>query len=301
MAATVFAQDSQLVIPFVTVAAFKAHPTYVAVGNLRSGDSSSTDQDKELLNCLLMGSAMVENFINQPIQAHVQTDYDRARVDKWGRLKHKADHGPVRTVQSISYGTSVSSLTTVTSPPCQVEEGTQVVLEPGTTSYSWTGSLQFGTPSAAADLYFQMTYVAGYANAVLTNSPTAGATSITVSNPTGIFPGDTLRIWEPGFEESVVVSSSYTPVNTVPFSSGVVTLASALQNNHTAGAGVTGFDADINLATIYMTIDGLQRWGTASSTWPMARVRSATAKRVEEASMWQQKAQALLLTYRRSR
>lgn len=298
---TVFAQDSQLVIPFVTVAGFKAHPTYLGLSNLRPGDSSSTDQDAELFNCLLMASGMVENFINQPIQAHVQTDSDRARIDRWGRLKLKAAHGPVRTVLSCSYGSSLSNLTTMTTPTCQVEEGTQVILQPGTGNYSWTGALQFGTPPTNVELFTQLNYVAGYANAVLTAAPTQGATSITVSNPTGIFPGDTLRIWEPGKEESVVVASSYTPVNVAPFTAGAIPLVSGLANGHSIGAGVTGFDHDLTQATIYMCVDGLQRWGTASSTWPMARVRSATAKRVEEASMWLQKAQALLLTYRRVR
>lgn len=296
---TTFAQDSQLVAPFVTVAAFKAHPTYLDLSNLRSGDSSSADQDAELFNCLLMSSSDVENFCNQPIQAHVQTDYDRAKVDRWGRLSLKAAHGPVRTVLSCSYGGSLTNLTTVTNPTCQVEEGTQVILQPGTGNSSWSGALQLGAPPPSLNLFTQLSYVAGYANATLTAAPLIGATSITVSNPVGIFAGDTLRIWEPGKEESVVVASSYTPVTTITPTS--IPLASGLASAHVIGAGVSGFGHDLTQATMYMCVDGLQRWGTSSSSWPMARVRSATGKRVEEASMWQQKAQALLLTYRRVR
>lgn len=298
---TVFPQDELLVAPFVTTAAFKAHPTFLGLSNLRSGDSTPADQDAELLNCLLMGSGMVENFCNQPIQAHVQTDYLRARVDRYGQMKLKADHGPVRTVLSYAWGSRLGNLTTVSAPPCQVEEDTQIVLQPGVGNYSWTGALQFGTPPTGFDLFVQPTYVAGYSNGVLTNSPIQGATSITHSNPTGVFAGDTLRIWEPGKEESVVVAPSWAGQNTTPFTSASIPLVSGLQFAHTAGAGVTGFGHELVLATIYMTIDGLQRWGTASSQWPGARVRSATAKRVEEVSMWQQKAQALLLTYRRVR
>lgn len=35
-------------VPFVSVAGFKAHPTYLDLQNLRSGDSVGLDQDQEL-------------------------------------------------------------------------------------------------------------------------------------------------------------------------------------------------------------------------------------------------------------
>jgi hypothetical protein len=116
-----------LTIPFVTVASFRAHPTYLDTNNLRSGSSVQADQDAELFNCLLMASAQVENFCNQPIQAHIQTDYDRSFVDRHGRLKHKAEHGPVRLLQSYTYATSLTQVTSTSSPQFRVEnDGTGV-------------------------------------------------------------------------------------------------------------------------------------------------------------------------------
>jgi len=294
------AQQNMLSIPFVTVATFKAHPTYLDLSNLRSGNTVQADQDAQLFNCLLMGSAQAENFCNQPIQAHVQTDYDREFVDRYGRLKHKAEDGPVRLLQSYTYASTLAQVTTVGSPLFRVESDTEIVVELAGQNTAWSGSLQFGTPPTGLELYTSWTYVAGYANAVLTNSPTQGATSITVSNPTGIFAGDTLRIWEPGKEESVTVSASWAGQNTTPFTAAAIPV-SATQFAHTAGAGVTGFDQNLMLATIYYTIDGLQRYGPSASTWPAAKVKSATGKRAEEASAWEQKAMRALLTYRRVR
>ena len=291
-------QDEIPVIPFVTTAAFKAHPTFLDLGNLRSGDSLLVDQDAELFNILLMASEMVENFCNKPIGAHIQTDYKRLWPDRRGRLYLYPDHSPVRALLSYAYAATLGSFTTVTAPLCQIEDGRQVIVEIAGAVGSWTGSLQFGAPAASQELYTQSTYVAGWANATIVGAPVAGATTITVSNPTGIFAGDTLRIWEPGKEESVVVASSWAGQNTSPFTTAAIPLVSGLTNAHTNGAGITGFGADLHLATIYFAVDGLQRWGTASSNWPGAKVKSATGKPMTATSPWEAKAIRLLQTYR---
>lgn len=300
--ATVFAQDETLVVPFTTVATFKAHPTFTAVSNLRSGSSVLAEQDAELNNMLLMGSAQVENFCAQPIQAHIASDSTRGYINRLGRMFLYPTHAPVRTLLSYSWGSSIGQMNTVNSPAFRIEDGRQIIVEPGASAAtSWSGSLQFGTPPSSRELYLDYSYVAAYANAVLTNSPAQGATSITVSNPTGIFAGDTLHIWEPGSEEAVVVASSWAGQNTTPFTSAAIPLVSGLVHAHTSGAGVTGFGQDISLASIYYTLDGIQRWGTSSANWPNAKVKAATGKRTEDASAWEQKAMRLLLTYRRAR
>lgn len=299
MATVAAPQDSQLVIPFCTVATFKAHPTYLDLNNLRSGDSVAADQDAELFNCLLIASAQVENFCNQPIQAHLQTDQSREFIDRYGRLKLHATDGPVRTVLSYGWGSSLGSVNSFASPSFWIEDGHQIILEVGNSNLSWSGSLQFGTPPTGMELYVTRTYVAGYANAVSVGTSLAGATSITVSNPTGIFAGDTLRIWEPGKEESVVVGSGWAGQNTSPFTSASIPI-SATAFAHAAGVGVSGADGNLIDATIYTTIDGLQRYGTASAAWPGAKVKAATGKRTDDASSWMQKALTSLLTYRRT-
>jgi len=301
--ATVWGQDEQLVEPFVQVAAFKAHPTYLDLANLRFGTSSSADQDAELYNCLLLASAYVENFCQQPIQGHVATDNQRVYPDRQGRLFLYPDHAPVRTVLSYSSGRTIAQLVTVTSPPWWPEDGRQIMVEmTGAANVSWTGSLSnLGGPVAGVELLTSVNYVAGYANATLTATANQAATSISVTNPTAIFAGDILRLWDPGLEESVIVAPSWAGQNTSPYTSAAIPLVSPLVHTHAAGVGVTGFDGNLTLATIYFTVDGLQRWGTSSNEWPKAKVKSATGKRTEDATAWEQKAMRLLLSYRRSR
>jgi hypothetical protein len=288
-----------LTIPFVTVASFRAHPTYLDTNNLRSGSSVQADQDAELFNCLLIASAQVENFCNQPIQAHIQTDYDRTFIDRHGRLKHKAEDGPVRLLQSYTYATTLTQVTSVGTPVFRVESDTQIIVEPAGQNSSWTGALQFNAPATTWELYTSWTYVAGYANTTMASCG-LGATSITVSNPTGIFAGDILRIWEPGKEESVVVGAGWAGQNTTPFTPVAIPI-SATAFAHATTSGVTGFDQNLALATMYYAVDGLQRYGTSSANWPGAKVKSATGKKTEDASAWEQKAMRALLTYRRSR
>lgn len=294
-------QEPQLVIPFVQVPAFKAHPTYLDLANLRSGDSVLADQDDELNNILLMASADVERFINQPVQAHVQTDQARMRSDKYGRLHLYPTHSPARSLLSYTYTSTLNgTATSIGTPNFFIEEGRMITVELNGSNISWSGPLQFGAPPATVEMYVTYTYVAAWANALLTNNPIQGATSISLSNVTGIFPGDVLRIWEPGVEESVTVASTYVPVNTSPPSAGTVQLAAGMAKAHTANAGVTGFNNDIFLGTIYYAIDLLQRWGSASSKWPNGK-KTATGGDGGEMSVWEEKAERRLLKYRRVR
>jgi hypothetical protein len=292
------AQDLILAIPFVTVPAFKAHPTFIDVQNLRSGSTVAGDQDAELLNILLMASEDAESICDQPIQAHVQVDSRRNWADNRGRLFLYPCHAPVRTVLAYSYASQLGQATSIANPLCQIEDGRQIIVELAGASGSWSGSLQFGAPPSSVELYTTCSYVAGYANAVLTAAPGGGAMSITVSNPTGIYAGDTLRIWEPGKEESVVVAPSWAGQATTPFTPAAIPLVAGLANAHPIGAGVTGFGADLHLATIYLAIDGLQRYGTSSSNWPGARVKSSIGKNPKDATPWQAKAMRLLRPYR---
>jgi len=286
--------------PFVTVAEFKAHPTFLDVQNLRAGSALLSDQDAELFNILLMASEWAEEICDQPLQAHIQTDYGRNWIDQRGRLKVHADHAPVRTVLSYEYGTVLGQVTSVANPLCRIEDGRQIIVEPGGNSFSWSGSLAmgFGSAPSTVELYTTFVYVAGYANATLAAQAAPAATSITVTNSTGIYAGDVLRLWDPGKEESVVVASSWAGQATYPYTPATIPLVAPLANEHDAGVGVSGLGADAHLAVTYLAVDGLQRWGTSSKDWPGSRVKSATGKRTDQMTPWETKACRLLNGYR---
>jgi hypothetical protein len=54
----------------------------------------------------------------------------------------------------------------------------------------------------------------------------------------------------------------------------------------------------VHLATIYLAVDGIQRWGISSSNWPGTGTRSALGKDRKEMTPWLVKAFDLLETYR---
>lgn len=287
-----------LTLPLVTVATLKAHPTWIDLGNLRSGDTVAADQDAELYNILLQASQRAENKCNQPLHAHLYQQADRLRADRAGRLHIQAEHGPVRAVTALSYGTTLGSSVTVTAPVSRVRNDTNVEVELGAAGSSFTGSLQFGAPAAWQELDVLTTYVASYANTVLAAPVAPAATSIQVTDPTGIYAGDILRIWEPGKEESVVVAASWTPVATWPTAPATVPLAAGLANAHVAGAGVSAVPADVITAVVYLLVDALQRPGTTrSDQWP-GKMKPTTGGRTNRpGSVWEDKADRLLSTY----
>lgn len=276
-----------LTVPYVTTGSFKAHPTYLDLLNLRSGDTNITDQDAELWNVLLMASAEVDNYLelgtpNGTLAAHTKVENTRLTPDRYGRLYFHPSHIPLLWVTSVAYGVSVTNLTTIANPNVWVEEGREVVCDLASGGAMWSGSLQFGPPMGA-QLFTSWTYTAGYPHTLLAANVTAGATSITVTDPTGITAGNantpatSLRIWDPGSEETVAVAPSYVPGSTT------VPLTAPLANNHTMSAsapqiGVSAIPADVHLAVILWTAALLLRPASkATSQFRASSMRLSTA------------------------
>lgn len=295
-------------VPFVSVAGFKAHPTYLDLQNLRSGDSVGLDQDQELYNLLTIASSNAEIYCRQPLQGHIQDDTERLRADRYGRLYLHPDHVPARRLVSWGYGSVLGTFNVISTPVYQLEDNRQFIVQiPGGGQIAWTGALQFGAPPSSVELYTTYKYVSGYANTVLSANAVAASAAITVKDPTGIEPGDNLRIWDPGAEEIVTVASSYVPNPVYPsVATAIPLLTGQPASNHTAGAGpaamsVSGLPPDAYLAVIYLVQDMLQRPGSSGADWPGMKTPAATGKKVKPNSIFQEKAWALLDPYRNVR
>jgi hypothetical protein len=292
-----------LTAPYVSVKEFRAAPTFLDSENLRTGQSPDY-QDAELFNVLLRASAWADNFVSAGgFAAHTRTDQLRARSDRYGRLRLNPDHIPVTAVSSLAYGATMSNLTTLTSPTVWIEDERQVVAELAGVS-TWSGALQFGAPTSG-DLFVRWTYTAGYATTNLAASTSAGATSITVGDATGITAGTVLRLWDPGKEEAVIVGSSYAAGSTT------VPLAEAMTYAHavTAGAGgaigASALPADVHQSIINYAVALLMRPDTtAEDQYPSTTVTSTTRRddpRRDDASGLVTEAKRILRSYRRAR
>lgn len=274
-----------LTTPYVQVNAFKAHPTFLDLLNLRSGDSSLADQTEQLNEILLDASEWVNNYCEQPLYAHVQVDNERINTNRLGQLIHKPWNTPVVSFTSLYSGTTPGSLASVDISNAWIEDGRDIVVTNGPLSLSTNvGPLQFGTFSQLTQFFTQWTYVSGYTNTVLTQTANANDTSIHVQDATGVVPGQVLRILDPGNREAVTVANTFTPVSgpaSVPLTSGLQythTFVSGIGN----GIGVSAVPSDVQLATIMMGVAVcLRRTDTPANTaFPGALVRpSATSSR----------------------
>lgn len=265
-------------IPYVSANAFKAHPTYLDLDDLRSGSASDADQTAELVNLLLMASDWASNRCGQPLAAHTVTQNCRTRIDRQGNLRLHADHTPVLSVASVAYGWTSTALTTLTSPTVWIEDGRTIVIPLGGGGGAWSGSLQFGTPVSGGEVFVQLGYTAGWVANALSADADAGATSVTVADPTGILPGASYRIWDPGAEETVTVSTEWTPpAATVPAWPTAVTLASPTAYAHTSGQDFSGMPADMRLAVTNYAVSALMRPDTArEDAYPDTQLSSGT-------------------------
>lgn len=293
-----------ITLPYVTVAAFKAHPTFLDVMNLRSGDLVTADQEAELLNILLMASAWTDAYLefsagDGTIAAHVRSENARIRLNRQGRISYHPNHIPVTSLTALSTGTMPGTLTPVTDlTQLWIEDGRQIVGFAGGSTSPGFGALQFGPATTNAELFTQWTYVAGYSNTLLASAATAGATSITVLDATGITPGTVMRIWDPGTEEAITVASTYTTGTTIP-------LASPLKFAHaaTSPTGVSALPADVHLAVIMYTAALLQRPDTEKEdSFPSTMVKpNASVGSGHDGSGFVVEAERLLEPYRRTR
>lgn len=265
--------------PYVSPAAFEAHPTYLDVSGLRVGNPDPAAQTAQLSVLLMEASEWADNECDQPLGAHVWTQRRRARVDRDGNLRFHSDHGPVISVVSVGYGMSPTTLTTVPGTGAWVEDGTNIVVPIGGGSTSWSGSLQFGLP-LSGEVFLQAIVIAGRVATVVSEDAAAPAASLVVADPTGIVPGGQYRIWEPGVEETVTVSSSWVPPTVaVPAVATPVALAAPTRFAHTAGCDFSELPADARNAVVqYVTATLMRPDSTAEDEFPNTSLGSDTRR-----------------------
>ena len=230
--------------PYVSVAEFKAAPTWLDVNDLVPGGVQA-QQDAELFNVLLRASQWADNYCNQRLGAHTAFEQTRARVDRYGRIFLHPSNIPVRQVTALAYGPDPHLLTTLTDlTQVWIEDARGIVVSVIPFKGNFT-SLQFGLiPTSGSEVYVQYQYVAGWSSTVLGATVAAGGNQITVLDTTGLqvpsapsvglsltLPGSTLRIWDPTIEEAVTVSS---------IANNQVTLTGNLINTHTVSPGPAG-------------------------------------------------------------
>jgi hypothetical protein len=285
---------------------FKAYPTWLDLDNLVPGGIAGV-QDDVLADVLLAASDWaVGECGDMLLHAHlVRGENLRTRASAGGRLYVKPRDIPVRQVVSLSYGWDPSTMVPLALPDSTmwVEDGREVSFVPGG-GLSFTGpAIQFGvSPALGLKAFIDWTYVPGYPSTVLSAPASAAAMSVTVADPTGILPGDVLRIFDPGLTEALTVASTYVPaIPTIPPTPTAIPLAAATANAHVAGTGVTEMPRKILQAVIAYAVALLMREDVsavepASPFGPAARTTGS--ERTGQASGLVNDARGWLASYR---
>jgi hypothetical protein len=258
--------DGLITSPYVTVPEFLAAPTWLDNQDLIPGGNTG-QQTAELYNVLLRASGWAERIAEQPLRAHTVIWQDRYPVDRWGNIFIVPPHNPIRQVNAVAIGSDFQNMSLITLGATNpwIEDGKTIILSQATGGGASLSSLQFGGTRPGMDsAYVQYSYVAGYCCTTLTAPANSGTSSLTVADPTGLqpavtggllgtIPGSVARIWEPGNEEAVQVSPTWT-AGTSP-----VQLASPLLNAHAAGAGVSELPPEVHQAVMELAVGLLMR------------------------------------------
>lgn len=280
--------------PYVSVAEFRRHPTFLDSNNLVTA-GTQPQQDAALLNALLTASQWADDQINMPLGAHVRVENARLSADRTGRVRYHPEHAPVITVTGMAIGATPDELDTVAEPQVWTEADGRIIVAFSPAGGPGLGSLQFGTPPPGVEQLVRWTYVAGFPHTQLTEAAASGATQVTVRDTTGISTGTVLRLWTPGLEEAVTVTA---------MAGDTLTLARALTNTHPAEATLSALPTTARQAVINYAIVSLLRSGPSgeqTSRGPAISSTSGDKRRNTAGAHLVTEAKRLLQTFERIR
>lgn len=257
--------EGLLTAPYVSVAEFRASPTWIDSDDLIPGGLQA-QQDDELNNVLIRASSWADGYTAQRLGAHVATEQCRARMDRLGRIFLHPSNVPVRSITALAYGANFQNLTLLTDlTQVWVEDARGIVVALTPVSAATLGQLQFGAPvTPGFELYVQYQYVAGYACTTLTSSAASGQRILQVADSTGFqvpstaligtLAGSTARIWDPGIEEAISVTA---------VAGNTVTASANLANTHGIGVAVSELPAEVRQGIICYAVALLMKEDTS--------------------------------------
>jgi hypothetical protein len=249
--------------PYLTLAEYKQAPTAIDYNNLVVASADPAVQDAELSNVIARASSWMDNFCNQVLEATLEEEQQRCRLGSDGTLYLHPSYSPIVAVTSLSYGMNPNQMTNVSDLSQGWVENQSFILPYSSVSTSWSsqGPLAFGIPSRPrGQVFVSYTYIAGYFNDILGASASAGSSSITVAENTGLVSGTKLTIYDGASSENVTVASSYV------FGSDTVPLASPLKYAHASGVALSALPPAVKQAAVFVTSAFLKARGDYSLT-----------------------------------
>lgn len=219
-------------VPYITLAELKRSPVCNQLTKMRP-HSTPADNDAELERMIVRVSSMINDEVNQNLAATLDNETGEVVVDRRGNINVHCRSNPIIQVQSVAFGRDVYNLQAVT-------DLTHLKLNP----WSFTvpqGAGLFWRPGVRLEA--EWTYINGFPVTTLVDAQSAGDTSVTVVDATGIIAGQTILTIEDGiYLEQVVPSVVVGNVLTVP----------ALEFAHQAGVGIHSLPGSLKNVTLLL-------------------------------------------------
>jgi len=197
-----FVYSGGMVEPYVSLAEVKFSPTASAIDftNLIE-DASQAVQDRALYELIVRASSKADNYtmgVYGSLCATSNTENGRYYMNRMGQIVINPYFTPILAVESFSAGwgpgDGLQNIQLSTSN-CAIER-TQFIITSQSTMGLYFGNLGIvgGNMQSGTEIFCQWTYINGWANTFTNTSSVAGATSMTVNNVMGIFPGQNLTM-----------------------------------------------------------------------------------------------------------
>lgn len=255
---------------YVTVAEYINAPTAIDYNNLVSGGNELAQQ-AELFNVISRASSFMNEYLNQSLNASVITETQRTRMTPQGYLAVHPSNDPVISLSNFQYGANPNQLVTLSDCSQAWFEEQQIIIPVSQFPASSVGALSFaGAAPSRVQIFCKYTYVAGYVNTFI-NTATAGQSTLTVTDASGILANGIYRISDGAGSETITVASSYT------YGSTTVPLVTGLAYSHANGVAIGNLPTTIKQACILVTTAFLKVRGDSSMTMQMTSSPSRNA------------------------
>jgi len=242
--------------PYVTLdeVKFSATASSIDFSNLVENGSQAV-QDRALQELIVRASVKADNYCMGPLGtlcATLSTENGRYRANRMGQFVIHPEFWPILEVRTflVGWGPGVGMNNIPLTTDNTSIERHQFIVTNGASVGIQVGPLSLvgGNWQGGGECFTQYTYVNGFANTFLAVEASSGATSIQVQNALGIYPGQSLNIWDGMNDEIITVSTSYDG------SSLTIPLSTALTYKHGKGVNVSTLPATVKQAVIHFVV-----------------------------------------------
>jgi len=248
-----FFQTEGIIEPYVSLTEVKFSPTASAIdfSNLIE-NASQVAQDRALLELIKRASSKADIYCYGrlgTLNATSNTENGWYRPDRNGNLVFSPSFTPIVEVTDIQVGWGPGdglAEIALSSSNVAIDRDQFTLTSPSTLGL-YFGSLGIagGRWGYQQNMWCQYTYVNGWFNSFLIANAVAGATTLSVTDTTGLYPGMTFTIWDGMNDEVLKVSA---------VSGTTITLTAGTLYNHGVGVNTSTMPAAVKQAVIHFVV-----------------------------------------------